>query len=129
MSEKKTILVVDDDPDFVAIVQERLEREGFEVDVAYGGAEALQRVKSSPPDALVLDVMMPETDGYTVCAELKEDKEYADLPIILLTAVASHVPSTRYSHYDGMTAEADDYLPKPSSPEQILGSIKRVLKL
>ena len=127
MTEKKRILVVDDEPDFAAIVRENLEREGFEVEVAYDGVEGLEKVRANPPDAIVLDVMMPEKDGYTVCSELKEDAQYADIPILLLTAVASHVTSTRYSHYDGMSMEADDYLPKPASADQITESIKRML--
>ncbi len=127
MTDKKRILVVDDEPDFAAIVQENLEREGFDVDVAYDGVEGIEKVHANPPDAIVLDVMMPEKDGYAVCAELKEDERYADIPILMLTAVASHVTSTRYSHYDGMSMEADDYLPKPASGEQITESIKRML--
>jgi two-component system alkaline phosphatase synthesis response regulator PhoP len=129
MSAKKKILVVDDDPDFAMIVQEHLKREGFEAEIAYNGTEALKKVETAAPDAIVLDVMMPEKDGYAVCEELKEDDEYADIPIIMLTSVASQVPSTRYTHHSGMTLDADDYLPKPSSPEEILKSVKRVLKL
>ena len=115
MSEKKRILVVDDEPDFCSIVQMNLEKEGFEVEIAYSGPEGLEKVSANPPDAIVLDIMMPEMDGYQVCKKLKADEKYADIPIILLTAVASHVPSTRYSHYDGMSTEADDYIAKPAS--------------
>ncbi|MBN2331778.1 MAG: response regulator [Deltaproteobacteria bacterium] len=129
MSEKKKILVVDDEPDFSSIVKTNLEAEGFAVDVAYNGVEGLAKVKADPPDAIVLDVMMPEKDGYQVCAELKADAKYADIPIVMLTAVASHVSSTRYSHHGGMSMEADDYLPKPASAEQISASVKRVLGL
>jgi len=127
MSEKKRILVVDDEPDFAAIVQENLEKEGFAVEVAYDGVEGIEKVHANPPDAIVLDVMMPEKDGYKVCAELKADARYSGIPIILLTAVASHVTSTRYSHADGMSTEADDYLAKPASAEQITKSIKELL--
>jgi len=127
MSEKKRILVVDDEPDFAAIVQENLEKEGFEVEVAYNGIEGLEMVRANPPDAIVLDVMMPEKDGYDVCKELKADEKYTDVPIILLTAVGSHVTSTRYSHHDGMSTEADDYIAKPASAEEITESIKRLL--
>jgi two-component system alkaline phosphatase synthesis response regulator PhoP len=129
MSEKKRILVVDDEPDFAGIVQQNLEKEGFEVEVAYDGDEGLEKVKANPPDAIVLDVMMPGKDGYQVCSELKADEQYADIPIILLTAVASHVTSTRYSHRDGMSTEADDYLAKPASAEQITESIKGLLDM
>jgi two-component system, OmpR family, alkaline phosphatase synthesis response regulator PhoP len=127
MNEKKRILVVDDEPDFASLVEGNLKREGFEVDVAYDGVEAMEKVKENPPDAIVLDVMMPEMDGYQVCAQLKKNKQFADIPILMLTAVADHVTSTRYSHADGMGMEADDYLPKPASAEDIIDSIKSML--
>ena len=129
MSEKKRILVVDDEPDFVSIVKKNLEKAGFDVEVAYDGVEGMEKVQANPPDAIVLDVMMPEKDGYKVCSELKRDEKYADIPILLLTAVADHVSSTRYSHYDGMSTEADDYLPKPASADDILDSVKSLLNM
>ena len=127
MSEKKRILVVDDEPDFAAIVQENLEKEGFEVEIAYNGVEGLEKVHANPPDAIVLDVMMPEMDGYEVCRKLKGDEKCVDIPVVLLTAVASHVTSTRYTHREGMSTEADDYIAKPASAEEISASIKRLL--
>ena len=129
MSEKKRILLVDDEPDFCSIVQGQLEKEGFDVEVAYDGVEGLEKVKANPPDAIILDVMMPEMDGYETCKKLKSDDKYADIPILMLTAVADKVSSTRYSHYDGMSMEADDYLPKPASAEDITQSIKSLLNL
>ncbi|MBW2606154.1 MAG: response regulator [Deltaproteobacteria bacterium] len=129
MSEKKRILVVDDEPDFASIVQANLEKEGFEVEIAYNGVEGLEKVYANPPDAIVLDVMMPEKDGYEMCADLKGDEKYSDIPIILLTAVASHVTSTRYSHADGMSTEADDYIAKPASAEEITRSVKQLLDM
>ena len=129
MSDKKRILVVDDEPDFVSIVKKNLEKAGFDVEVAYDGVEGMEKVQANPPDAIVLDVMMPEKDGYQVCSELKRDEKYADIPILLLTAVADHVSSTRYSHYDGMSTEADDYLPKPASADDILDSVKSLLNM
>lgn len=127
MSEKR-ILVVDDEPDLVMMVKKNLEKEGYKVEVAYNGVEAMEKVKANPPDAIVLDVMMPEKDGFEVCADLKNDEKYEDIPIVMLTAVADHVSSTRYSHADGMSMEADDYLPKPASPEEIAESVKQLLE-
>jgi len=127
MNEKKLILVVDDEPDFAAIVQGNLEKEGFTVEVAYNGVEGMEKVQANPPDAIVLDVMMPEKDGYEMCKELKDDERFCEIPVILLTAVASHVTSTRYTHADGMSTEADDYIAKPASAEDITASIKRLL--
>ncbi len=129
MTGKKLILVVDDEPDFVSIVRKNLEKEGFDVQVAYDGVEGLEKVRQTPPDLIVLDVMMPEKDGYEMCSELKSDEKYADIPVLMLTAVADHVSSTRYSHYDGMSMEADDYLPKPATAEEITDSVKSLLNL
>lgn len=129
MTDKKTILVVDDEPDFVSIVQSNLEKEGFQVEVAYDGVEGMEKVRQSPPDLIVLDVMMPEKDGYQMCSEIKGDEKFSDIPILMLTAVADHVSSTRYSHYNGMAMEADDYLPKPATAEEITESVKSLLGL
>ena len=124
---KQTILIVDDEPDFVTMLKLSLQDEGYTVEVAYNGVEAIQKVKKNPPDAIVLDIMMPEKDGFQVCSELKNDDQYADIPIILLTAVSDHVSSTQYSHSQGVEMEADDYLSKPASFEEILESIRSLL--
>jgi two-component system, OmpR family, alkaline phosphatase synthesis response regulator PhoP len=124
---KKTILLVDDEPDLTMILKQNLLMEGYEVEVAYNGVEAIEKVKAKIPDAIVLDVMMPEKDGFAVCSELKNDDKYADIPIIMLTAVSDHVSSTQYSHAHGMDMEADDYLAKPASPEQIIESLESLL--
>jgi two-component system alkaline phosphatase synthesis response regulator PhoP len=127
MTDKKRILVVDDEPDFCSIVQGQLEKEGFDVELAYNGVEGMEKVQANPPDAIVLDVMMPEKDGYEMCKELKADSDLCEIPVLLLTAVASHVTSTRYSHADGMSTEADDYIAKPASAEEISQSIRSML--
>ncbi len=129
MTDKKRVLVVDDEPDFALLVQGNLQKEGFDVDVAYNGVEGLEKIRQNPPDAVVLDVMMPEMDGYEVCSEMKKDDRFADIAILMLTAVADHVTSTRYSHFDGMSMEADDYLPKPASAEEITDSLKSLLNI
>jgi len=124
---KKTILLVDDEPDLVMILKQNLQAEGYNIEVAYNGVEAIAKVKAKIPDAIVLDVMMPEKDGYAVCSELKGDEKYEDIPIIMLTAVSDHVSSTQYSHAHGMDMEADDYLPKPASPEEVIESLQSLL--
>ncbi len=129
MTDKKRILVVDDEPDFALLVQGNLQKEGFDVDVAYNGVEGLEKIKQNLPDAVVLDVMMPEMDGYEVCAEIKKDDRLSEIAILMLTAVADHVTSTRYSHFDGMSMEADDYLPKPASAEEITDSLRSLLNI
>ena len=128
MEGTKRVLVVDDEPDYADMVKKYLEKEGFDVEVAYDGVECIEKVKANPPDAIVLDVMMPEKDGYAVCSELKSDEKYCDIPIVMLTAVSSHVATTKYSHHDGMSMEAEDYIPKPATAEQITESVKSLLE-
>ena len=114
---KKYILVVDDDPDLVETVAMMLESKGCEVGRAYDGIEGEESVKERRPDLIVLDVMMPRKDGYVLCSELKANAETSDIPIVLLTAVGEAVPTTTYTHADGMSTEADDYIAKPIDTE------------
>jgi two-component system, OmpR family, alkaline phosphatase synthesis response regulator PhoP len=127
MSLKKRILVVDDEPDHCALIQRILERAGYVVEVAYDGSECLEKVKNNPPDAIVLDVVMPETDGIAVCRALKADDRYCRIPIMILTAEGSPVTSTRFSRDRTMYVDADDYLPKPASPEEITRGLKHLI--
>jgi two-component system alkaline phosphatase synthesis response regulator PhoP len=128
MPQKKIILVVDDDPDFLESVEALLHRSGFEVITAADGDEAVVRARARRPDAVVLDVMMPRKDGYTACAELKADPATAEIPILLLTAVGSHVTRTNFTHLDGMTTQADDYLDKGCEPVDILARVEALLR-
>jgi len=128
MSEKKKILLVDDDPDFVEAVRVIVESGGYAVRVAYDGQEGLEAVAEEKPDLIVLDVMMPVMNGHETCARLKADAETAKIPIILLTAVADRVTTSTYSHRDMLKSEAEDYLPKPVEPAELLELIKSWLK-
>ncbi len=128
MSEKKKILLVDDDPDFVEAVKVIVEKGGYEVKVAYDGQEGLEAVAEEKPDLIVLDVMMPVMNGHEACAKLKKNKETAEIPIILLTAVADRVTTSTYTHRDMLESEADDYIPKPVEPKELLELIKNWVK-
>jgi len=123
---KKYVLVVDDDPDFVETVGMMLESKGYEVGKAYDGIEGEQSIMARKPDLLVLDVMMPRKNGYTLCAELKKSRDTRDIPIVMLTAVGEAVPTTSYSHADGMAMEADDYIPKPVDTQALINAIERL---
>jgi DNA-binding response OmpR family regulator len=123
----KYILVVDDDPDLVETVALMLESKGCEVGKAYDGIEGEESIKERRPDLVILDIMMPRKDGYVLCAELKEDENTRDIPVILLTAVGEAVPSTRYSHADGMSTEADEYIPKPIDTEGLWSAVTALL--
>jgi two-component system, OmpR family, alkaline phosphatase synthesis response regulator PhoP len=72
-------------------------------------------------------VMMPRKDGYQTCKELKGRKDTADIPVILLTGVADHVPTTSYSHADAMTLDAEDYLEKPFEPRELVAAVRRLV--
>jgi len=128
MSQKRRILVVDDDPDFCDVVQSKLEALNVDVELAYDGVEGMDKVKANPPDIIVLDVMMPEKDGFQMCREIKQDSKYQDIPVIMLTAVADHIADTAYSQYDAMSMEADDYIPKgPNCSTQVVKSVQEFL--
>jgi two-component system alkaline phosphatase synthesis response regulator PhoP len=104
-----------------------LENKNHEVIQAYGGIEGLEKAKAEKPDAIILDVMMPDKDGYEVCKELKGDPEYSDIPILLLTAVVSQISSSTYTSRMGMETEADDYIDKPVEPGELAKLVERLL--
>jgi DNA-binding response OmpR family regulator len=124
---KPYILVVDDDPDLVETVAMMLESKGCEVGMAYDGIEGEESIKERRPDLVILDIMMPRKDGYVLCAEMKANPETQDIPVVLLTAVGEAVPTTKYTHADGMSTEADDYIPKPIDTEGLWDVISNLL--
>ncbi len=124
MSHHKLILVVDDDPDLVESVSMKLESVDYQVEKAYDGVEAWEKIKARKPDLVVLDVMMPRKNGYELCDEIKKDAQYKDIIVVLLTAVADAVNSTSYTHMDGKTTLADDFIPKPIDLDKLLEIIK-----
>jgi DNA-binding response OmpR family regulator len=124
---KKYVLIVDDDPDLVETVSMMLENKGYEVGKAYDGIEGEEAIKKRRPDVLILDVMMPRKNGYELCKELKSNKWTQDIPIVLLTAVGEAVPTTTYSHAEGMATEAEDYIPKPVDAKTLVEAVERLL--
>ena len=124
---KKYVLIVDDDPDLVETVAMLLESKGYDVGKAYDGIEGEEAIKQRRPDVLVLDVMMPRKNGYQLCKELKANKWTSDIPIVLLTAVGDAVPTTTYSHAEGMSIEAEDFLPKPVDAHTLVEAVERLL--
>lgn len=124
MNNNQLILVVDDDPDLVESVSMRLLNDGFRVSKAYDGVEAWERIKEEKPRMLILDVMMPRKNGYVLCDEIKKDDNYKDITVVLLTAVADAVTSTNYTHRDGITTLADEYIPKPIDLDKLMDIVK-----
>lgn len=124
MSDKQLILVVDDDTDLVEMVSMKLESGNFRVAKAYDGFEAMDRIKEERPALIILDVMMPRKDGYTLCNELKTSDEYKGICVILLTAVTEAISSTNYTHMGGKTTLADDFIPKPIDLDKLMEIVK-----
>ncbi len=116
----KLILVVDDEPRMIRFVQMNLEAEGARVAAAHTGVEALTKVREEIPNAVILDVMMPELDGFET---LKLIREISDVPVIMLTVRADEDERVR-----GLELGADDYMGKPFSPRELISRLKAVLR-
>lgn len=119
---KGKVLVVDDEPDVIDLVRYHLRRAGYEVTIAETGGAALRQARAERPDAIVLDLMLPEMSGMEVCRELKLDANTRDIPILMLTAKGQ--TSDRIS---GLETGADDYITKPFSPKELTLRITAIL--
>jgi len=117
------ILVVDDEPDLLELVRVNLAESGFHVDATTSGREVLERVRRSPPDLLVLDLMMPDVAGTDICRQIRATPELSDLPIIMLTAKAEEL-----DRVVGFELGADDYVTKPFSPRELALRVRAVLR-
>jgi len=126
---RKKILLVDDDADFVEATKIILESKSYDVAVAHDGKEGLRKVETEQPNLIILDVMMPEIDGYEVCAKLKSDPKYGHIPILLLTAVGEAMPATKYTKEMGMKLEADDYMPKPVESIELIKRVENLFRI
>jgi len=120
---RRRILLVDDDRDFIEAMTAVLEN-SYDLEVAYGGQEGLAKARASRPDLILLDVIMPDEDGFTVCEKLKADPALADVPIIMLTSLPEGLgPSGKV----GCISEAEDYLEKPVRPAELLRRVSKFL--
>ena len=126
---KKKILIVEDDIDFADATKLILESKSYDVIVAHDGKEGLKKAQTAEPNLIILDVMMPEMDGYEVCAKLKSDPKYQHIPILLLTAVGEAIPTTKYTLEMGMKTEADDYIPKPVEPMELVERVENLFRI
>jgi DNA-binding response OmpR family regulator len=118
----RKILVIDDEPGIIDIVETNLLGEGFEVVSARDGKEGLEKIKSERPELVVLDVMMPEMDGWQVLKEVEMDPDTAGIPVIMLTAKAA---DEDYIH--GLEEGAVEYITKPFFPQELINRIKITL--
>jgi len=119
----KLIAVIDDEPDIRHLVAHHLKKEGYEVVSYANSSEFLKSIVSRAPDLIILDLMLPDLDGLSVCRQLKKDADYRGIPIIMLTAKVLETDKVA-----GLDLGADDYVTKPFSPRELMARIKAVLR-
>ena len=120
---KNKLLIIDDEKDFVETLTERLEAKGYEIIKAFDGKEGLDKVHTEKPDLVLLDIAMPEMDGFDVCRKLKIDEAFKKIPVIILTA--------KFQPYDlkfGMKMGAEEYITKPVELNVLTDKIRGLLK-
>src|SRR5262245_61051616 len=119
----RRVLIVDDDPDIRRLVSYNLTEAGFETNAAASGRNALEAVQKQPPDLIVLDLMLPDVDGMEVCRTLRQRETTRHIPIVMLTARGEEI-----DRVIGFELGADDYVPKPFSPRELVLRIKSIFR-
>ena len=123
--EKKRVLCIEDDAEMIDLIKLILERKGFEVLEAVGGKEGLEVSRREMPDLILLDLMMPEVDGWEVFRQLRADEQLKDIPVIVVTAKAQSIDIVLGLHI----AKVDGYVTKPFGPQELLKSVNKVLAM
>jgi DNA-binding response OmpR family regulator len=121
-TEIKHILCIEDEPEMIDLIRLILGRRGFEVVGAAGGKEGLEKMQQELPDMVLLDLMMPDMDGWEVYQQMKADEKTKDIPVIVVTAKAQSIDKVLGLHI----AKVDDYIAKPFSPQELLNSVDKV---
>jgi len=121
----KTVVCIEDEPEMIDLVRLILGRKGFKLVGAVGGREGLETVRRVRPDLVLLDLMMPDMDGWEVYQQMKADEELRDIPVIVVTAKAQSIDKVLGLHI----AKVDDYVTKPFGPQELWESVSRVLKV
>ena len=127
MERQAKILLVDDDIDFVEATKIVLESK-HQVIVAYEGDEGLRKAREENPDLIILDIIMPVKDGFTAAEHLKRDPQLNRIPVLMLTAFSQKYKETSIPISRGFTLEAEDYVEKPVSPEELLARVDELLQ-
>jgi two-component system response regulator VicR len=120
----KCILCVEDEPEMIDLVRLILGRRGFEIKGASGGVEGLKIIREEIPDLVLLDLMMPDMDGWEVYQQMKADEKTRNIPVIVVTAKAQSIDKVLALHI----AKVDDYIAKPFSPQDLTNSVEKVLR-
>lgn len=121
---QKKILVVDDDSELVELLRFNLKKAGYSIGTAFNGVDALKKARSLVPDLIILDLAMPELDGFAVCEILRRDDSTRAIPIIMLTALSSEL-----GRLAGLESGATEYLTKPFSPRAIVERVHGLLEV
>lgn len=119
----KTVAIVDDEPDIVELVSLHLTKAGYKVKSFEDGEGLFKYLKSSQPDIVLLDLMLPDADGYEICKYLKKEEKFSNIPVIMLTARSDEMDKIL-----GLELGADDYVTKPFSPRELVARVKAVLR-
>jgi len=119
----RRLVYIEDEPEMIDLVALILNRRGFEVLGANGGIEGLELVKRELPDLVLLDLMMPDMDGWDVYQQMKSDENTRHIPVIVVTAKAQSIDKVLGLHI----AKVEDYIAKPFSPQELLDSVEKVL--
>jgi CheY-like chemotaxis protein len=128
VERKAKILLVDDDADFVDSTKVVLESKPYEVIVAVNGDEGLRKAREENPDLILLDIIMPVEDGFTAAEQLKKDPQLAKIPVLMLTSYSTRGAETSIPRSRGYELEAEDYIDKPVSPQNLLAIVDKYLK-
>ena len=121
--DAKQIIYIEDEQDMIDLVRLILNRKGYEVKGANGGREGLDLIRANSPDLVLLDLMMPDMDGWDVYQQLKADEATRTIPVIVITAKAQNIDKVLGIHI----AKVDDYICKPFSPQQLIDSVESVV--
>ena len=128
MDKKVKILLVDDDIDFVESTKIILESKPYEVIVAHEGDDALRKARAENPDLVLLDIIMPVKDGFTAAEQFKKDPQLSKIPVIMLTSYSARRGGTSIPVSRGLELEAEDYVEKPVTPEELLNKVEQYIK-
>ncbi|TXR51928.1 response regulator [Reinekea thalattae] len=120
MSNALKVLVIEDEPKIIEILQTYMEREGYQVSVLSDGADAVEVIKQTEPEFIILDLMLPNKDGFTIC---KEVRQFSTVPIIMLTARVDEIDRLM-----GLEFGADDYVCKPFSPREVVARMRTIMR-
>ncbi|MFC2004873.1 response regulator transcription factor [Chloroflexota bacterium] len=129
MQKQKKILIVDDDPDIREAITAVLETHSYEVVTAGDGEEGLTKLKDERPDLMVLDLLMPKMDGFSVLKELQDPRrsKYGNIPILILTSIREDASRRRYELETGLELNVDDYVEKPIDPHTLVNRLEKLL--